>query len=248
MLPILQIGPLALPVYPLSLLIAVWAALAAGAWAAKREGLEGDHIYNAGMYGLIAAVVVARIAHVIAFWPAYHTQPLEILGLNTRSFIWWPGLVAALAVVGWYCHRHSLPWAKVVDAFALGALCGVSIAHLGAFFAGQDLGAPTSLPWGIPTWGVPRHPFQLYWVAASLVLAGLVALMLVRQPRPGTAALVALAGYGLALWLLEPARADSISTVGGLRVLQLIGLATAVLALLLLRMRLQPSQRETPQS
>jgi hypothetical protein len=50
------------------------------------------------------------------------------------------------------------------------------------------------------------------------------------------------------LWLLEPARADSISTVGGLRVLQLVGLAIAVLAFLLLRMRLRPSRRKIPQA
>jgi phosphatidylglycerol---prolipoprotein diacylglyceryl transferase len=248
MLPVLQIGPLALPVYPLSLLVAVWAALAAGAWAARRQGLDGDHVYNAGLYGLIAAVVVARLAHVTAFWPAYRTHPVEIVGLNTRAFIWWPGLAAALLVVGWYCRRHGLPWTKIVDAGALGALIGIGIAHVGAFLAGQGLGAPTKLPWSIPIWGVPRHPFQLYGALASLAAAGVVAWILTRQKRPGTAALVALAAYGSALWLLEPARADSLTTLGGLRVAQLFGLAAVVLALLLLRARLNPAQDEVSQT
>jgi phosphatidylglycerol---prolipoprotein diacylglyceryl transferase len=248
MLPILQIGPLALPVYPLSLLLAVWAALAAGAWAARRQGLDGDHVYNAGTYSLVAAAIVARLAHVTAFWSAYRGKPLEIVGLNTRAFIWWPGLVAALVVTGWYCHRHRLPWAKMADAGALGALIGIGIAHLGAFLAGQGLGAPTLLPWGISTWGVPRHPFQLYGALASLATAGVVAWVLTRQKRPGAAALVALAGYGLALWLLEPARADSLTTVGGLRVSQLGGLAAVVLALWVLHVRLSPSQDKASQT
>jgi phosphatidylglycerol:prolipoprotein diacylglycerol transferase len=237
MLPVLQIGPLALPVYPLALLIAAWAALAAGAWAARRRGLDGDHVYNAGMYGLLAAVLVARLAHVVAFWTAYRAQLLEILGLNTRAFIWWPGLAAGLLVAGWYCHRHRLPWATMADAGALGALVGIGIAHLGAFLAGQDLGAPTRLPWGISVWGVSRHPFQLYGAVASFAAAALVAWLVTRQERPGTPALVALGGYGLSLWLLEPARADSPTMWGGLRYLQMLGLATLVVALLLLRAR-----------
>jgi len=247
MLPVLQIGPLALPTYPLSLLLAIWAALAAGAWAARRQGIAGDHIYNAGLYGIIAAVVAARLAHVIAFWPAYRAQPLEIVGFATRAFFWWPGLLAALLVAGWYIRRHRLPWASGADAGALGALVGLSIACLGAFLAGRGLGAPTGLPWGITTWDVPRHPFQLYWILATLATAGLVLWVLDRQKEPGAAALVALAGYGLAVLLIEPARGDSLTTAGGLRVAQLLGLAAVILALWRLRRRVRPSPDEIPQ-
>jgi phosphatidylglycerol:prolipoprotein diacylglycerol transferase len=246
MLPILQIGPLALPVFPLSLLIAVWAALGAGAWAARRQGLNGDRVYNAGVAGLIAGLLVARLAHVAAFWPAYRTQPLEIVGLNTRAFIWWPGLIAALLVAGWYCRRHGLPWAKMADDTALGALIAIGIAHVGAFLAGLGLGAPTHLPWGIRSWGVQRHPVQLYWAFASFAIAGALAWLLTRQARPGTAALVALAGYGSATWLLEPARADSLTMLEGLRTAQVLGLTAVVLALLLLRTHTKPSQDRAP--
>jgi phosphatidylglycerol:prolipoprotein diacylglycerol transferase len=231
MLPVLQVGPLALPTFPLSLLLAVWAALATGAWAARRLGLAGDHIYNAGLYGLIAAVVVARLAHVVAFWSVYRAQPLEIVGINTRAFIWWPGLLAAVMVVGWYIRRHHLPWVTVADAGALGTLVGISAACLGAFLAGSGQGVPTGLPWGISTWDVPRHPFQLYWMLAALAASALVAWVLVRQKRPGAAALTALAACGLIALLIEPTRADSRTTLGGLRVVQLLGLAAVVLAL-----------------
>ena len=71
MLPILQLGPLALPVYPISLLLAFWAGLALSARAARRLGVDGDHIWNAGLYGLLATIIVGRLAHGIAFWPAY---------------------------------------------------------------------------------------------------------------------------------------------------------------------------------
>jgi hypothetical protein len=69
-----------------------------------------------------------------------------------------------------------------------------------------------------------------------------------RQGRRGTAALGALAGYGTALWLLEPARANSLTVLGGLRVAQLLGLAAMILALLLLRARLNAPQDEMSQA
>ena len=237
MLPVLQIGPLALPTYPMCLLIAVWAALATSAWAARRLGLEGDHIYNAGFYGLSAAVVVARLAHIVAFWPLYRSEPIEIVGLNTRAFIWWPGLLAALLVSGWYIHRHRLPWITMADAGAPGALVGIAIACVGAFLAGRGQGSPTGLPWGVSLWDVPRHPYQLYWALAALVAAALVILLLIRQKRPGTAALAALAACGAIALIIEPARANGPTTMGGLRVVQLLGLAALMVALLGLRRR-----------
>mgnify|MGYP001046629494 CR=1 FL=1 len=87
MLPVLQLGPFAVQTYPLALVLAGWLALAMGARAAKWLGLDGDHVYNAGLYGLLAGVIVGRLAHVLAFWPAYRSQPLEIFGFNTTAFL-----------------------------------------------------------------------------------------------------------------------------------------------------------------
>jgi phosphatidylglycerol:prolipoprotein diacylglycerol transferase len=230
-LPILQLGPLAIPVYPLALLLAVWAALAVGAWAARRTGLDGDHLYNAGLYGLVAGLVAARLGHVIAYWSAYRTQLLEIFGFNTRAFLFWPGMIAALAVAGWYVYRHRLSLVKVLDALAPGVLVGIAIVDLGALLAGLNPGAPAHLPWAVSLWGVARHPSQAYEALAVLAVTGLVIWMIVRGSRPAAAAVVALCGYGLSRWLLEPFRAESATILGGLRLAQLLGLAAALIGL-----------------
>ena len=233
MLPVIQLGPLSLPTGPLSLLLAVWAALAVGVWAARREGLDGDHIYNAGLYGLVAGLVAARLAHVVVYWDAYRTQLLEIFGFNQRAFLLWPGVIAALAVAGWYVYRHRLPLIKVLDAIAPGVLVGIAIAELGALLAGRNAGAPApqGVPWAVSLWGVSRHPVQLYEAFVALAVAVLVLWMIARGSRPGAAALVALCGYGLSRWLLEPFRAESVTVLGGLRLAQVEGLALAVVAL-----------------
>ncbi len=235
MLPVIAIGPLSVPTYPLALLLTAWVALEVGARVTRRHGLDGDHIYNAGLYAFLAGIVAARLGHVIAYWPAYRTQPLEILGLNTRAFLLWPGLAVALLILGVYCYRHRLPLPVLLDAGASAALAGAIGASLAALLDGRTPGAATTVPWAITLWGVSRHPSQLYEALAVLIVLGVVLRMQRAGARPGAAAWVALLGYGLSRWLLEPFRAESTTVPGGLRLAQVLGLAAALIALAGLR-------------
>lgn len=248
MYPILQLGPLSLPTYPLALLLAGWLALEIGARLARRSGMDGDHVYNAGLYGLVAGVVAARFGHVIAYWPAYRTQPMEIFGFNTQAFLLAPGLAAALIVAGWYVYRRRLPLAALLDACAPGLLAGVAVGAIGALLAGRAYGAPADLPWSVNLWGVARHPSQAYEALAALLVAILAGRMTAARSTPGAAALVALAGYGLCRWLLEPFRAAEVSPaiLGGLRAAQVWGLVVALSALYGLRAIARPSAQRQP--
>jgi phosphatidylglycerol:prolipoprotein diacylglycerol transferase len=235
MLPILQIGPLALPTYPLALLIASWTALEISSRVARRAGLDGDHLYNAGLYAALALVAAGRLAHVIAFWPAYRLQPGEIIGLNMQAFLWGPGAVVGLGVAAWYIYRHKLPWAPVWDAAAAGALVGLIITELGAFLAGNGLGAAAELPWAVELWGVRRHPVQIYAALGLTLAAAATAWVARRDGRSGRAGWIALLGWGVTTWLAEPFRAESATILGGLRTLQIAGWAAALAALWRLR-------------
>jgi phosphatidylglycerol:prolipoprotein diacylglycerol transferase len=250
MLPVIQLGPLSIPTYPLALLLAVWLALEVGGRTARRLGLDGDHVYNAGLYGLVAGLLAARLGHVIAYWPAYRVQPLEIFGFNTQAFLPWPGVIGVLAAAGWYIYRRRLPLARVSDAFAPGILVGIAVVQAGALFAGRAYGAAADLPWAVNLWGVPRHPSQIYEALAALIVAALVGRMLRLGSLPAAAALVALAGYGLSRWLLEPFRAESAVILGGLRAAQVWGLALVLAALAGLRLLVarhgQPGDHQPP--
>jgi phosphatidylglycerol:prolipoprotein diacylglycerol transferase len=201
----------------------------------RRLGLDGDHIWNAGLYALLATIVVGRLAHVIAFWPAYRLQPVEMVGLNAQAFLWGPGVLAGLIAAAWYIHRHKLPWATVLDAAAPGVLAGLMITNLGALLAGNDVGAPAALPWAVEIWGVPRHPVQIYAALGELITLAAVLAALRKPSKPGIAALLGLLGWGMTSWLIEPFRAESPTIVAGIRLWQMIGLAAALAALWTLR-------------
>lgn len=237
MLPILQIGPLAIPTYPLALLIAFWVALEAASRIAQRAGVDGDHLYNAGIFGAVALIAVGRLAHVIAFWPAYRLQPIEIIGLNPQAFLWGPAAIAGVLVAAGCVQRRRLPWPAVADAAATGALIGLIIVQAGALLAGVDVGVATDLPWAMTLWGVQRHPIPIYMALAALLTLAAMWWAARQGLRRGTMAAIALFGWGAATWLVEPFRAGSATILAGLRSVQIIGWLTALGALWLLRRR-----------
>jgi phosphatidylglycerol:prolipoprotein diacylglycerol transferase len=247
--PVLQVGPLAIQTYPLTLMVAGWVALALGAQVATRLGLDGDHIYNAGLLALLAGLVGGRVGHVVAYWSAYQTQPAAVVALNPRAILLWPAIAAGMVAAGWYMARHRLPWAAAADAAGAGALAGYIVANLGALLAGEGLGAPTAVPWAVTVWGTPRHPVQLYAAALGLVALAGVWWALRHAARPGAVAWLAVLAVGTSTWLLDPFRAEAALVLGGLRSAQLAGLAAMLLALWALRPRRRPLNPapDTPQ-
>ena len=98
MAPYLSIFGFSLQSYPLFILIGVAAGLWLAARQARRLGLDADHVYNLGFYGLLATLVGARLAFVAGNWSAYRHAPLSALSLTTTGFAWPEGVVVGLLV------------------------------------------------------------------------------------------------------------------------------------------------------
>ena len=104
----------------------------------------------------------------------------------------------------------------------------MAIEQLGAFLGGATLGAPTTLPWGVPVLGVMRHPVQLAEMASLLGIMALLWHSLARH---------AFAGQGFALFgalyagqrlFLEAFRAQTPLLPNGLRAVQVVALPVMI--------------------
>lgn len=235
MLPVLHIGPLALPSAPLALLLGVWA----GAWLAERAAPRGqaEAVSTLAMLMLAAGLVCARLAYAARFLAIYAADPLSLLSPNPASLDLWAGLAGAALGGLAYGWRRGLRLWPTLDALAPGlALLAVAVglAHLAS---GDAFGAPANLPWSIWLWEAWRHPTQLYeLIAAGLVLV-VWRLARGRSPFDGFGFLLVLALTAAARLLLEGFRGDSWLVLGGLRGAQLVALALLLAALALLRQR-----------
>ena len=111
----LSLGPVALPLAPVLLLIAVWAA----SWLATRQArkgadkalgeLAGRTVIHAALLGLL----VARLAYLALHRDAYLASPLAAFDLRDGGWYAPAGLIAGLAWLAWRSGRWPLlrrPW------------------------------------------------------------------------------------------------------------------------------------------
>ncbi len=231
MYPNLSVGPASIPSYPLFVLLALWAGMWLGAKEAERLGIDGDHIYNIGIYGLLAGLLGGRAWYVLTHWDAYAKNAIQALALTINAIARPEAFIFALAAIIIYIKIHKLPLPLVADAIAPGAALAMIIGGVGAFLGSQTLGTPTSLPWGIEQFGQVRHPAHLYQVIASLIV--LIVIWKVRlNPRwPGFTFLLFVFLYAASRLILDPFFALPVTIGQGLRLTQLSALAVMVVTL-----------------
>jgi phosphatidylglycerol:prolipoprotein diacylglycerol transferase len=231
MLPTLLIGSVALPTYPLLLLVALWA----GMWLAARQavslGLDGDHVYNAGLYSLIAGIVGARLWFVLSHWENYAPNPAQALSLSRSALSASEGALIAGLVVLIYLQRQRVNLGTFFDAAAPGLALAVIIGNIGALLGGQNLGLPAALPWAVEIAGTARHPVQLYEAAAGLAVLIVLLTSFARRPWPGFHFWLFVSLYSLTRLLLEIFRAQAPLLGSGFLAVQVGALAAIVVAL-----------------
>jgi len=242
MLPVLQIGPLAIQLPGLLLLAGVWVGSALIEREAPKHRLSGATLGSLVFYGLVAGLLGARLGYALRYWSVYAEDPLGLVSLNPLTLSAAEGVAAAFLMALVMARRHRLPLWPTLDAFAPGLAAFAVFAALADLSSGDAFGAPTSLPWAIELWGAARHPSQVY--ALLLALAVFVA---VRQFGIGPT----FSGFLFLAWLamtaasrlfLEAFRGDSEIVLDSFRSAQLISLIVLGAALLGLHQRARVAQ------
>ena len=91
MLPVLQIGPLALQTPGLILLAGIWLGLWLAERSAHRHGIEPAHLYNLALLALLSGLVGGRLFYVLFYPSAFAASPRSIFSLNPGLFDIWGG-------------------------------------------------------------------------------------------------------------------------------------------------------------
>jgi phosphatidylglycerol---prolipoprotein diacylglyceryl transferase len=239
MLPVLQLGPLSLPVPPLLLLVAFWLGLELTEKHAPRYQVNPDLLYRMVLAGLLAGIVGARLGYAASAPQAFIASPLSLLALQPQMLDPWSGLLAAaLAALIYGQHKH-MPLTATLDALTtLFAVIGVGLG-LSHFASGDAFGAPTHLPWALHLWGESRHPSQVYETLAALAAAAAVwpgnRISRWSEARPGIRFWAFIGISAAARLFLEAFRGDSSLLFDSVRQAQVI--AWIVLALALWQVR-----------
>ncbi len=224
MLPILQIGPLALQFPGLILLIGLWLGLSLAERYAARFQTQPGHLYNLVIGSLIGAVIGARLIYVLRYTDIFLANPASLVSLNPGLLDGSGAVIGSLLFALVYGQRKHLPFWRSLDALAP-ALAVLGIAwHLSNLASGSGFGSPTNLPWSIDLWGAQRHPVQLYEALAAgsiLFLLWPGKTNLPAQP-PGSYFLTLLALSAASRIIFEAFHGDSPLLPGGFRAVQIL--------------------------
>ncbi len=224
MFPILQLGPLAIQVPGLALLIGVWIGLTLAEKEATRLKLNPDAVYNLALIGLVAGVIGARLAYAARYLSIYAAEPFSLFSLNPATLAPTEGALIGLIAAFIYGQRHKLPLRPTLDALAPTlAIMGIAVAAA-HFASGDAFGAPTRLPWSVYLWDDYRHPSQVYELIGAAGVFGVWWVIKQRRLPPGINFWAVAALSASARIFLEAFRGDSLITPGNLRAAQVWGL------------------------
>lgn len=238
-----SIGPITVRWYGLIITAAVLAGYLVAYLRVKNRGEDPDHLINILIYGLISAIIGARIYYVLFSLADYVHRPLEVLT------IWHGGLAIHGALIGGiistvvYTRLHRLNFWYWADIIAPSIILGQAIGRWGNFINQEAFGGPTNLPWGIYIEPAKRpielmgfthfHPTFLYESLWNIIGFGLLLYLSTRQKaRPalwpsGSIFLVYAIYYSIGRFFIEGLRTDSLM-LGPIRIAQLVGLLVII--------------------
>lgn len=184
MFPIIQIGPAAVQVPGLIILVGIWLGIvvmerkfkdSASAEQERKTGIvEKNILNNLILIALLAVVLGARLSFIIQYPSAFVGNPLNILSPNPGLLDFKSGIVIGGLAALVYGRSKRLNFVETLDA--LTPFFGViSIAiHFSNMASGNAFGSPTDLLWAINLWGETRHPTQVYEFLGSCIILWLI--------------------------------------------------------------------------
>ena len=219
----------------------------------KQFGLIGDHVFDVVFVAIIFGFIGAR-----AYYCIFINAEINFFDLRHGGLAIYGGIIGAALAAAVMCVIRKVKLPALFDLGGLGLLIGQGIGRWGNFVNQEAYGAPTAgtLPWGMTGTAIIEdpivvamqnqldkagegiyalvHPCFLY--ESLLCFVGFILLHIWSKKLrtfDGEIFLLYVMWYGTGRALIEGLRTDSLM-LGDIRVSQLVGIVSAIVALVLL--------------
>ena len=266
-----NIGSFSVAFYGLIIAIGMMCGILMAQADGKRRGQDPEIYLDFAIYGILFAILGARIYYVIFQWGYYKENLTEIINLRKGGLAIYGGIIGGILTLYVFAKKKGLSFLSMADSVVLGLVTGQIIGRWGNFFNCEAFGGFTD---GLFAMRIKRsivsesmisqelidnlivengveyiqvHPTFLY---ESLWNVGVLLFMLWYRKRKkfdGEMLLIYFLGYGIGRAWIEGLRTDSLLVPGtGLAVSQLLSivLAAVSLAILFYRHRQEAKKRE----
>lgn len=174
MYPVLfRIGDFSVHAYGVMLAVGFAAGIYGLIRGGRKAGVPEEKLLEMSIWIMAAAIVGARLFHVLLELPLYLANPLQVFMVRSGGLSFHGGLIFGILTGLIYTHRQKLPQGLVADLVAPNLALGYAFVRLGCLLNGCCFGRPTALFWALPTAytdATLRHPTQLYASAAAFLI------------------------------------------------------------------------------
>jgi prolipoprotein diacylglyceryl transferase len=224
----IELGPISIHFYGLTLLVAIAAAVAIGGIRWTRRGGDWDLIFRVAVWGVAFGIVGARLYHVVTSWDELPDEWWGPFAIWKGGLGVWGGIGLGVIVGAIVAKRSGASVARLADCVAPALLVAQAIGRLGNWWNQELFGGPTDLPWGLeidvdnrPIEYVDQetfHPTFLYEALWCLGAAGvLLAVERLFRIRPGGLFALYVLLYSIGRFWIETMRIDQSHEIAGVR-------------------------------
>lgn len=170
-----HLGPLTVRWYGLFFAVLFLIGYFVVAWEYKSEGKPVRNLENLLIYIVAGTIIGARLGHVLFYEPGYYLRnPLQVFAVWRGGLASHGGTTGVILALYLYSRRNpGEPFLWLIDRVSVPTALAAAFIRLGNFFNSEILGLPTALPWAVVFTridNIPRHPVQLYEIAAYLLV------------------------------------------------------------------------------
>ena len=110
---------------------------------AKRRGENPDIYIDFAIYGIVSAILGARIYYVVFSWDLYKNDLLQVFNIRGGGLAIYGAIIGAAITLYVYCKKKKQSFISMADTAVLGLLVGQILGRWGNFFNMEAFGGYT---------------------------------------------------------------------------------------------------------
>jgi phosphatidylglycerol:prolipoprotein diacylglycerol transferase len=223
-----QLGPVLLSWHGFFTLIGVIAGVALSAQLAKAAGIDPDYVYNTAIWAVLAAIIGARLVHVVDRFDIYLADPLQIFAIYQGGIAIWGAVLGGFAGGVLYTKVVKYPTWRLADIAAPGLILGMAIGRIGDIINGEHCALVSQAAWAfvythvnspaiychMSSPSLPMHPAIVYEMIWDIAILGILLLFRNRIAPAGMSFVALLGFYAIGRFFISFLRDDRVWFLG----------------------------------